>query len=1447
MGVKGLWELLHPVARPIKLETLANKRLAVDASIWLHQFMRGMRDKDGAMVGNAHIIGFFRRICKLLYYNIKPVFVFDGGTPLLKRQTIQERQRRKRHDANLVKRTAEKLLAAQLRLRAIEQRKASRKKKQQEKVGKDSNVEHDTTENVAYLDDLAEGFSTRSKPSVGESKSSTTAPVSTGSQAKRIKDVYILPPMETDFETLSRIRQHDERFGRGEHDDIQSFLDGFKKEDGVDNIDSEVFQALPTELQYEILSDIRLRSRVTSYERVQEMVRKSESAMDFSKLQVEGVIRRNNVTHKLLNVNRTINKIDDASVAKPGRIASQRNRQYILIKNEDGGWALGGKRSTLGTTAEQPVRLDSDDESSKGKMLDVKADESDEDWESEDDEDFEEVRVPGSDHFDANLPQLSATSPVRHHRRESLSATGQKESLLDHIEAYVDENESVEVVMAKFADMEDKARQRDGKFSEPKPEILAAAPVMSHNTTQIGEEGTVWPKVLDDGEQEGSMSLDTLDSENTLADYDMMPSDDHFDESDRWTSNQRSRSELEDGDRAIDDETLLDQGAFQSYWSGNAPNGFKTMHPDYKSLIQEAVTTWDQDRLMTELHSVGRKLEKVNTNDVSMIESLQFWKSFLDSMDRRRILLEVQPKEEHQQHGHSSKDGSTLKDDQQSSILASKSRLLRTVLLHEGDDDDIEGEVAVLDHDILVANYDPHLNGTSSTPDRGESAVATPANVGPAMENETIDFGSSFLKKKPTPRQPPTTSTTSSGTDSQDLSLSDHDEDERDDLLDRAAASTDNAMDITTTALYSPPSSERSIDGPLNESAVLNGGPHSPEASSMDAGGEGRIGDHGDSGDDDDQNEAQDIDLENEEKDFTQMFPDMAVLPGALVMPKSNSQHYLEQPPHTTLTAGEQLLQDQKENTAMSAESRRLEGVIKALRDQHRKHQRDADDLTESMITETQTLLRLFGIPYIVAPMEAEAQCADLQLRGVVDGILTEDSDVFLFGGMRVFKNMFKEEKYVECYLMSDVERDLGVGRDRLVALAYLLGSDYTSGIKGIGLVTAMEILRLFPKLETFAKWWRGEQVEIQGTEAKEAEKSGATEKTWMEDLELESNNEIALKKLANTCKKMHLPSSFPDPVVAEAYTKPLVDNDSAKFQWGIPDLDGLRDFLRGMLGWDRGEVDHVLLPIIRQLSKASFQNSQTTLDGYFDASVGTGAFQPAKRMNLHKSARLRKVVSQLTGQKMNATATAPEPATARANKSTTTSSKRRATVPHKGEEKSKAQSEGGQIQTISPASEEKASNEENDVDEVEVVTSNVAKRQRRTPSKTRTQLKVPDSVTAAKKQLQSKSLASKLAARNKMRAESEAALEAGIVPPSASHVDMQESLDSSHSGSSSSEEEDAFQSSHWDLLPQNTPQQRVQRQSASKSSDYAKARYGNSLRANAPSKGRKKPTPRTK
>jgi DNA excision repair protein ERCC-5 len=121
-------------------------------------------------------------------------------------------------------------------------------------------------------------------------------------------------------------------------------------------------------------------------------------------------------------------------------------------------------------------------------------------------------------------------------------------------------------------------------------------------------------------------------------------------------------------------------------------------------------------------------------------------------------------------------------------------------------------------------------------------------------------------------------------------------------------------------------------------------------------------------------------------------------------------------------------------------------------------------------------MLRLFGIPYITAPMEAEAQCAALVELGLVEGIITDDSDVFLFGGARVYKNMFNQSKTVECFFLADFAREIGLDREKLVQLAYLLGSDYVDGLSGVGPVVAMELLKEFPgddSLHNFKDWWQ--------------------------------------------------------------------------------------------------------------------------------------------------------------------------------------------------------------------------------------------------------------------------------------------------------------------------------------------------------------------------------------
>ncbi|XP_028124953.1 DNA repair protein UVH3-like isoform X2 [Camellia sinensis] len=159
MGVHGLWELLAPVGRRVSVETLAGKKLAIDASIWMIQFMKAMRDDKGEMVKNAHILGFFRRICKLLFLRTKPVFVFDGGTPALKRRTVIARRRQRENAQAKIRKTAEKLLLNHLRAMRLKELANDLESQRQKNGAKGKKV---ITDQKEMADDNAEGNNTAS-------------------------------------------------------------------------------------------------------------------------------------------------------------------------------------------------------------------------------------------------------------------------------------------------------------------------------------------------------------------------------------------------------------------------------------------------------------------------------------------------------------------------------------------------------------------------------------------------------------------------------------------------------------------------------------------------------------------------------------------------------------------------------------------------------------------------------------------------------------------------------------------------------------------------------------------------------------------------------------------------------------------------------------------------------------------------------------------------------------------------------------------------------------------------------------------------------------------------------------------------------------------------------------------------------------------------------------
>ena len=81
----------------VDLKDLSGKTLAVDAFNALYQFLAIIRQPDGTPLKDAtgkvtsHLSGLFYRTSNLIEMGIKPVYVFDGVPPVLKRVEIERR------------------------------------------------------------------------------------------------------------------------------------------------------------------------------------------------------------------------------------------------------------------------------------------------------------------------------------------------------------------------------------------------------------------------------------------------------------------------------------------------------------------------------------------------------------------------------------------------------------------------------------------------------------------------------------------------------------------------------------------------------------------------------------------------------------------------------------------------------------------------------------------------------------------------------------------------------------------------------------------------------------------------------------------------------------------------------------------------------------------------------------------------------------------------------------------------------------------------------------------------------------------------------------------------------------------------------------------------------------------------------------------------------------
>jgi exonuclease-1 len=123
-----------------------------------------------------------------------------------------------------------------------------------------------------------------------------------------------------------------------------------------------------------------------------------------------------------------------------------------------------------------------------------------------------------------------------------------------------------------------------------------------------------------------------------------------------------------------------------------------------------------------------------------------------------------------------------------------------------------------------------------------------------------------------------------------------------------------------------------------------------------------------------------------------------------------------------------------------------------------------AIDVTPEMARHLIEELKKAQVPYVVAPYEADAQMVYLERQGIISGIISEDSDLLVFGCKRL---LTKLDQHGQCIEIS--RKDFCLVREISLTgwtdtefrhMAIFSGCDYLDSVSNMGLKTAYRMIR---------------------------------------------------------------------------------------------------------------------------------------------------------------------------------------------------------------------------------------------------------------------------------------------------------------------------------------------------------------------------------------------------
>ncbi|XP_017860288.1 PREDICTED: DNA repair protein complementing XP-G cells homolog [Drosophila arizonae] len=1158
MGVTGLWKLIEPCGKPVPVETLEGKVLAIDISIWLHQAVKGFQDSKGSALNNAHLLGLFHRLCKLLYYRVRPVFIFDGGVPQLKRDTIARRHQQRNKLSNEADRIQALLLQSLAKEKVVQQALGKNAELLLKSPGKRLVAEKSNKSDEDDLFKLPE------------------LPAATAAQLNDSNEDY--DSENYDGATTTSDSSFDESNARRTYDASLQAID----------VRSQHFKNLPADVRHEILTDIKETRKQSSWGRLHELPARSD---EFCSFQMKRLLKRRAVQESLEEAQQEMGGhtltyaelsefFSEEGIVTPTAIAgstrqisSDEHTRFLLVRDLKKK-AMAAEKSAETSSKCETIKEEIDEKPSTSTKAFASTEASTE---------VEKKKAPAKCDVDLELAlslfldeskkvyddkdyEYDADQNLRLNREQSKNLRhAAKGPARSYMIEYAGMNEEEVGNIMESTQLND-TQSIESLLQDPNGNDYIGNTDMANNSI---EEAKQLALAIELSQQVQVNSPDKADTVQTI-------------DSD-------TDSDLEE----VDEATVVPAG-----------NGLQiridvkdALNKDddlFADIFDEEYKVNTSIKPETDGEDAEIKCKDVSSNEnIPPKDAIKVNESMIETKNTNQ-LKESESKEDETQED-------TKKIDEDKLVVSevednSKKDLLSSIL---SDLKKQSEEVKNITLDLTEENEEPKPP-LSSILDELKRQTDEVKNI----KLESVKISNSMVIELSSDDESAKVATSQASKDVIDL--------------------CDNESEVRRTSPNKTPSKTKPITDFFETTYKIKRTPDKPDATNVTPpaspmvakpffvkrtpkSGRKRAGE-----------EPSDDDVSPNKKS--------SKAAKSLFGNEAN-----EQPEKTKTVNPEEILKDaaealksQKTAEELQEMANNLAGERRELEAERNRQDRMGLSISQRMSSDCQDLLRLFGIPYIVAPMEAEAQCAFLNAVGITNGTITDDSDIWLFGGRTVYKNFFAQNKHVLEFRAEQIEKTFNCNRGKLIQLACLVGSDYTTGIHGIGAVTALEILASFSTstpntesspnssssgvsmqsvlstLEKFREWWQ-------------AHKSS--------NLPIGSSARLSLlKKLKN----IELHEGFPSSSVVEAYLTPKVDDNRDAFSWGSPDVESIREFSRKSFGWTTSKTDDILMPVMKKINEKKIQGS---IRNYFTAKSALRVQQPKV------SKRVQTAIDKMSGK----------------------------------------------------------------------------------------------------------------------------------------------------------------------------------------------------------------------